>query len=1179
MPTAAQATGDISILDTVLSQVSDEAIYAAFGFGRDRLAQIVAGSDIALKRAMVERAWEALMLDATQVSMPGALLAKYGRAAVAASLAATVANSQFYSGPVSSTALHHRLIANTMVTRATFFQFEKDTVSGVDRLLRGALDELLAESESAVSKILQRLQVAKTEAEEAALRRDLARQVRQGRGSVASHVRAMEEAIREYEQKYIDYLLARGGSLGKIAHQRAVDTLYHFEHTANYWSRLRHPLSAAELGAELYSGRVQDLAVARIRTLVEARGLPFNVRREISDIIAKEVIIKGEPPREAAKRILKKYRAELGERWGGAKVSAERIARTEAAAIQAEGTLLAYEQMGVEWVNVHWTEGNYPCNICPPIADGGPYPIRDIPGGGIPFHPNCRCAYSAAEPPKGKGGFNTLHPSEVFGAGKWAKILAKYGFVAATAKAAFGNRKPTDAEQKQVKEAIGELDMEAVLRAPGILRPGYDRQHLRGFRRIEAGTFPTPVKGEFVEIRHRDPVRAVLDLRKNTHEVGGVIRGKSLYYYRGEGGSVSIAPIYAAVGGFVPGDILFHTHPGSLPGGLSTSIPSEADIRVHLMLSTYLGDGARHIIAGSDGLRELKVVITNEEEWRQNVQSMLFSMTMLFFEEAARGLEWYATYGIRRAARRLKDANLGGYLVISEPTTPGSEFIPLADWNPRAGVPAVVVKSLEAMETNRLRELYDSISAEQGAPSHRDRDYYVGVLRSIDPTRDWDEAAPTKSLAISILSDLGAGIAGTRWSRKELLAHLTGQPIHGRVYLDAARIDYQKVLELDGSVAQAVDKDFIGDLMGMIDTKLLDLIFDRVSLVHGIPYRADPSVLVAALESLDGKDRDWHSYTDMIPLLMEHEKRGMLHQSEERDEDGDRIYVLEWSEEQKRDILSGKPVYGITFLPDLSLVRWGQYFNGMPEDPPDFVPLPTPERTKGPVTLQVTQGTRHTYFRERFGIDMRDTRDTKPWTVEELRMVEHLLVTFPEAAEQIKSISRYSNKPTAYDPILRRLVVGTAKNATSLTSLTTQAIIDAMMVHHLNLGHMVPDGGVADFTGPVGRMPLMRSWLGVDGGGRKWRVRGKDKLVHRPTTHEGTEAVLNGGEWIDLAKRKDYPSPWWTLIHSILDFIWQPDRLDRNTSDWIRDNIFAGDHFVVEPTQLAIGSRPMPIRL
>lgn len=1148
MPTIAQATGDIAILTTVLEQASDEAIHYAFGFGRARLAEIVAGGDDALKSALVEKAWLALFYDPRLVSMPAALLKDTPRAIVAASLAKTVATSQFYSGAVKATAMHHRLVANTLVTRATYYQFEQATVAGVDRLLKEAFRELAAESGAIVDKILSGLSREADPKKQAALVEKIRKEVRAGRGTAAAHVAQMEAALKTAERQLREYLNERGLALDRLAWQRAVDTLYHYEHRSNWWSRLKHPLSSAELGAEIYNGRVQDLAVARIRTLVEARGLPFKVRRQISDIIAKEVIIKGENPKVAAAKIHARFQKELGERWGGSRVSAKRIARTEAAAIQSQGTLLAYEEMGVQWVNVQWTEGRYPCDICPPIADGGPYPINRVPDGGIPFHPNCRCAYSIAEPPNGE--FTTNHPSVVFGAGGWARILAKYGFVAATAASAFGRENPTDEERAEVVREIGDTDARAVLEAPAIVRPGPDLVELTGFRRIEAGTYPVPMKGHFTEITARDPVRAIADLRKNSHEVGGLIRGKQIFYYRGESDAVSIDPIIKAVGGFTDGDIFFHTHPGSVAGGLSSSIPSEADIRFHLMISTYLGDGARHIIAGSDGLRELRVVVDDEERWAKNVRKRLFSIGMLFFEETMRGLDWYATYGIRRALKRLKSADYGGHLVISEPTTPGSAFIPLSDWNAPSSVSQIVVRTLQSLPTDRLLEIYESIAAKQDAPVHRDRDYFVGLLRHIDPARDWDEAAPTKTRALEILGDMGAGTTGTRWSHEELLKHLTGQPVFDRVYLDVSGIDYRKVLGLSAEVAPAIDRALLGDIMDLhIKPDFLDILFKRIAAVHGVPKKTHPSVMIAALETYDPKGAH---FTLKHDELIE----GMKRVGES----------MEWTADQKRAILKGEPVFGVTFLSDLSLVHWGKFFKGINEDPPEFTPFPPPPRDPIRRALGVSTRERHMYFQSHFGIRLIENISTSPWILEELRIVEHMLRTFPEAALHIESMARITSSSTHYDPVLRRLIVGRAKDKKDLNVQITNALAEAIVINQLRAGFMVVKGETIDYTGYVARMPVLRSWIIHDG----WRYRDRNGL-HDPVSTVGSEAILKAkGKWIDLQKReqgKEALNPWWTMIHSMLDFIWGDDTSEN--AEWMANVVFGGDTFTVEPIQVS----------
>ena len=763
----------------------------------------------------------------------------------------------------------------------------------------------------------------------------------------------------------------------------------------------------------------------------------------------------------------------------------------------------------------------------------------------------------------------------MFGPRTWAEELAKFGFVAVATEKLFGTKNPSEAMRRQVRGFIGDVE-EAD--APAIHPDGERFLTIRGYRRLEPKRFPIPRTDRFTEVLSRNPVRDIHDLRKNAYEIGGVIRGNRLLYYRGKESSVEIMPMIEVAGGLAEGDIMFHTHPGSSFGGLSTSIPSVADIRVHLWASTHLGDGARHIISGSDGLRELRVEIHDMEKWKREVEDNNFWIWLILMDESFRGIVWWETYGIRRALKRLEELEMGGTLIISEPTTPGSEFIPLQPYVAPMDVSAGVVEKVNNLGIHDLRDHYAAEAERQEAPQFRDRDYYIGLLRQHDPGRDWSEAAPTKRRSLELVKVAGLP-SGTRWSREELIAHLTGKPVFGKTYLDASRIDFAALLGIDESeLTQAVDMDFITEAINSIGDEDVDRIYDHAVAHLGFPEYRIYSLKVAALEEVDprgdfyglGATQIRRALKDNDPSRPEEpsEEDMRVMQPEEIENLRRQQHVDALTNVQKRNALTGKPVHGVVLLPDPTIMWWGSFFPGYPSEAPPITPLGGREwGSPGVVNYKsaLIYSNRHTHFSNQHDIELRERTRTRPWALRELRVLDYLLTVLPGVVPHIDTVARYSNEFTQYDPMLRRLIVGgEAEVSDTLTALTYVAAIKVLRFGYYDSS--------ATYRGPIHRMPLMKAWLGVE----PWRYK-VGRKVFAPHTEAGQRAVLSGeGEWRPPSRAASDKSPGDSLIAAIVAYMTGAEQ-SPIAEQFIRSEVFGGDSFAMNKVHF-LGGFNLPIR-
>ena len=79
-------------------------------------------------------------------------------------------------------------------------------------------------------------------------------------------------------------------------------------------------------------------------------------------------------------------------------VRADMIARTESMRALNQGSMLSFQQYGVDMVEIppSGTEGDWDCD-CDELVDGSPYPIDKAPE--LPAHPNCTHTYAPAKEP------------------------------------------------------------------------------------------------------------------------------------------------------------------------------------------------------------------------------------------------------------------------------------------------------------------------------------------------------------------------------------------------------------------------------------------------------------------------------------------------------------------------------------------------------------------------------------------------------------------------------------------------------------------------------------------------------------------------------------------------------------------------------------------------------------
>src|SRR5690606_8606567 len=83
---------------------------------------------------------------------------------------------------------------------------------------------------------------------------------------------------------------------------------------------------------------------------------------------------------------------ELQRRFDGGDYNWERLARSEIAMAQSDGSLALYEQQGITLVDYSTAEDEAVSTICRELAAAGPYTLDKAPVPVRDSHPNCRCA-------------------------------------------------------------------------------------------------------------------------------------------------------------------------------------------------------------------------------------------------------------------------------------------------------------------------------------------------------------------------------------------------------------------------------------------------------------------------------------------------------------------------------------------------------------------------------------------------------------------------------------------------------------------------------------------------------------------------------------------------------------------------------------------------------------------
>lgn len=150
---------------------------------------------------------------------------------------------------------------------------------------------------------------------------------------------------------------------GAVVEQRWVDAAF------------RRPIHADRLG------------LAYTRVFTELKGITEAMDQQISRELALG-LAGGDGPPAIAKRITDRV-AKIG------RTRARMLARTEVIAAHADATLNAYEEAGIQGVEViaEWLTAVDACPICTALEAKSPYRLSEARGL-IPVHPNCRCAWA-----------------------------------------------------------------------------------------------------------------------------------------------------------------------------------------------------------------------------------------------------------------------------------------------------------------------------------------------------------------------------------------------------------------------------------------------------------------------------------------------------------------------------------------------------------------------------------------------------------------------------------------------------------------------------------------------------------------------------------------------------------------------------------------------------------------
>jgi len=150
---------------------------------------------------------------------------------------------------------------------------------------------------------------------------------------------------------------------GALVEQRWIDAAF------------RRPIHADRLG------------IAYTRTFAELKGITDVMDRQISQVLA-EGLSRGAGPLDIARGINDRV-----DKIGITR--ARMLARTEVINAHAEAGLNAYQEAGLEGVDVvaEWLTAANACPECVALEADGPYSI-EAARGLIPQHPNCRCTWA-----------------------------------------------------------------------------------------------------------------------------------------------------------------------------------------------------------------------------------------------------------------------------------------------------------------------------------------------------------------------------------------------------------------------------------------------------------------------------------------------------------------------------------------------------------------------------------------------------------------------------------------------------------------------------------------------------------------------------------------------------------------------------------------------------------------
>lgn len=220
-------------------------------------------------------------------------------------------------------------------------------------------------------------------------------QTNAGRFEFSSDVQktdAFMKWLREMQRKHI-LVLSDGASMQTIIDKawtnKYIESAYQ-KGIANAGARLRGAGARVDerwmtqaFNRPIHADRV---ATIYMRTFRDLEGITKEMDRRISSTLALG-LAEGRSPREIA-RLLRNDVEAIGV------TRARTLARTEIVAAHADANLTAFQEAGVEGVEVEaeWSTAADPCPICEDLA-GKTYTLEEARGM-LPAHPNCRCAWT-----------------------------------------------------------------------------------------------------------------------------------------------------------------------------------------------------------------------------------------------------------------------------------------------------------------------------------------------------------------------------------------------------------------------------------------------------------------------------------------------------------------------------------------------------------------------------------------------------------------------------------------------------------------------------------------------------------------------------------------------------------------------------------------------------------------